>query len=209
MKRRVFLKLGAAAALAGTASSEASPTIAYPDQEGPISDEPPKKTRGIPSARNVDHCGFTVPNLDEAILFFTEILGGDVLWRKSSSGKSPTSDPVKSSELAMLRLGPNINIELLEFKAVAENRKEPRIADVGASHLAIYVDDLDAAATYLSAHKVTLFHGPNQGAQTGERFRYFRSPWGMLFELVSRAKHSPYEKDTSFRLYGPAPDWNA
>ena len=34
-------------------------------------------TDGIPTARNVDHFGYNIPNLDEAIDFFVEALGAE------------------------------------------------------------------------------------------------------------------------------------
>jgi catechol 2,3-dioxygenase-like lactoylglutathione lyase family enzyme len=38
-------------------------------------------TDGIPTARNVDHFGYNVPNLDEAIDFFVEVLGAEEAFR--------------------------------------------------------------------------------------------------------------------------------
>ncbi|MBV8886414.1 MAG: VOC family protein [Chroococcidiopsidaceae cyanobacterium CP_BM_RX_35] len=37
-------------------------------------------TAGIPTARNVDHVGLTVPDLNQALTFFVDVLGADVLW---------------------------------------------------------------------------------------------------------------------------------
>jgi catechol 2,3-dioxygenase-like lactoylglutathione lyase family enzyme len=37
--------------------------------------------QGIVSARHVDHVGMTVPDLEEAIRFFEDALGGLLLWR--------------------------------------------------------------------------------------------------------------------------------
>jgi len=48
---------------------------------------------GIPTARSVDHVGFTVPNLDEAVSFFTRVLDCDLLYRTR-----PYFDPAGESD---------------------------------------------------------------------------------------------------------------
>ncbi|MGH3445075.1 MAG: VOC family protein, partial [Nocardioidaceae bacterium] len=54
-------------------------------------------------------------------------------------------------------------------------------------HVALYVDDLDAAAAHLRDHGVQVLAGPtaSKGPAEGNRWIYFLSPWGMQFELVS------------------------
>lgn len=66
---------------------------------------------GLVSARHVDHVGMTVPNLDEAIQFLEGALGAKLLWRVGPFHETPTGVPIKNIENAMLRLGPNLNVE--------------------------------------------------------------------------------------------------
>ena len=54
-------------------------------------------TDGIPTARNVDHFGYNVPNLDEAIDFFVEALGA-----KEAFHWGPMADPDGDTMAAML-----------------------------------------------------------------------------------------------------------
>src|SRR4051794_35062762 len=81
--------------------------------------------RGIPTARSVEHVAFTEPDLDEAVDFFVDVLGADELYRVG-----PFSDPDgdwmetqlgvhlrASCEVAHLRLGPNVNLELFSWDA--------------------------------------------------------------------------------------------
>jgi len=37
--------------------------------------------RGIPTAHNVDHYAFTVPDLNTAIVFFVDLLGAELCYR--------------------------------------------------------------------------------------------------------------------------------
>ncbi len=168
----------------------------------------------IPGARNVDHVGVSVPNLQQAVSFFVDVIGADLLWKagplKEDAKHSPTGQPLAVS-LAMLRLGPNVNLELLQFD-VGGNRGQqmPKSTDLGAAHIAFYVSDIDEASAYLKAKGVRLLPGPiNTIAEPkrGEKIQYFLTPWGMYLELVWRPEHLPYEKGTGARLYGPAPGW--
>lgn len=174
---------------------------------------------GIPTARNVDHVGITVPNLKEALTFFVDVLGAEVLWMETEGYGTQTPldmkgifnvNPRSSITLAQLRCGPNINVELLEYKAPDQNQQMPKNSDVNVPHLAFFVDDIDAATAYLQSKGVRMLSGPNKaskGPKTGQIMRYFLTPWGMSMEIVYRPANLPYEKDTPARLYGPAPSW--
>ena len=63
----------------------------------------------------------------------------------------------------------------------------PRNSDVGGHHVALYVDDLDAAVAYLREQGVRVLGRADGelGAHEGQRWVYFLAPWGMQFELVS------------------------
>jgi len=166
--------------------------------------------RGIASARSVDHYGLSVPDLDQAIRFFVTILGAELLWQVGPFTESPTGAKITSVKIAMLRCGPNLNVELLAFEAPEQRTAQPAPFDVGASHLAFFVDDFDAAAASLRAHGVKVFPGPIEAAGTpkrGERIQYFLTPWGSFMELLWRPEHLPYEADTDARLFGPRPSW--
>lgn len=168
--------------------------------------------KGLPTARSVDHCGISVPDLDQAIIFFTDAIGADLLWRIGPFHESPTGAKIEAVEIAMLRLGPNLNLELLAFKADGQNRTLPNTVDVGAAHLAFFVDDLEAATASLATHGATVVGGPidtNGAPKRGERIQYFKTPWGAFMELLWRPAHLPYEQETTARLYGPAPAWEA
>ena len=124
---------------------------------------------GIPTATNVDHLGITVPDLQQAIVFFTEVLGAEFLFSfKEGPG---TSNPANLNEafgvpkdsklqIAMLRLGPTLNLELMEYETSDQRKLMPRNSDFDAPHIAFFVSDMEAAAEYLTAHGCKLFSGP-------------------------------------------------
>ena len=70
----------------------------------------------------------------------------------------------------------------------------------------IDVPDMDAAVAYLRAHDVEVMGEPtaSAGASAGQRWLYFRSPWGMQFELVSFPEGKAYEAEADVTLWHPA-----
>ena len=139
-----------------------------------------ENARGIPSATNVDHLGITVPDLQQAISFFTGVLGAEFLFSfQEGPGTSNPANlnqafgvpPDSKLQIAMLRLGPTLNIELMEYNTPDQRKVMPRNSDFGAPHIAFFVSDMDAAADYLVEHGCKLFSGPlvsERGPKTGQ-----------------------------------------
>lgn len=168
--------------------------------------------QGILTAKHVDHIGIVVPDLDAAVTFFKLALSAKLLWRVGPFSKTPTGVPIKNVVLAMLRLGPNLNIELQAFEAEQQERRWPSNIDVGATHLGFFVEDIQTAAASLAVHGAELLHGPigtAGDAKKGEQIWYFKTPWGGLMELLCRPDHLPYEKTTQNRLFQSTDSWSA
>jgi catechol 2,3-dioxygenase-like lactoylglutathione lyase family enzyme len=177
--------------------------------------------RGIPTARNVEHVAFSVPDLDEAIAFFVDVLGADLLYRIGPFS-DPDGDwmvvqldvhPRASCDVAHLRLGPTQNVELFQWQAPDQATTAPKASDVGAAHLAFFVDDIEAAAEYLAAQPGVRVQGEIQlieeGPSAGYRWLAFQSPWGLQLEIVTRPDRLPYEDTAPARFHGPEPEWTS
>jgi len=170
---------------------------------------------GIPGLRGTDHIGFTVPDLDEAERFLVDVLGAvhvytlgakrsdDDDWMTVQLGVHPRT---VIREIRFYRLGNGSNLEVFQYDAADGQAPQPRNSDIGGHHLALYVDDMDAAIEHLRAHDVDIMGEPvaSAGASAGQRWLYFRAPWGMQFELVSFPEGKAYEKDADVLLWHPA-----
>ncbi|HET8927500.1 MAG TPA: VOC family protein [Microbacterium sp.] len=170
---------------------------------------------GIPGVRGIDHVGFTVPDLDEAEHFLVDVLGAvrvytlgakrsdDDDWMAMQLGVHPRTI---IREIRFYRLGSGSNLEVFQYDSADGQAPQPRNSDIGGHHLALYVDDMDAATAHLRAHDVEIMGEPvaSAGASTGQRWLYFRAPWGMQFELVSFPDGKAYEKDADVLLWHPA-----
>ena len=152
---------------------------------------------GLPGVRGVDHIGFTVPDLEQAHAFLVDVLGCEYLyslgpfvhddtdWMAEHLNVHPRAVMRRNS---FFRYGDGQAIfEVFSYEAPDQRTEPPRNSDVGGHHVALYVEDLDAAVAYLRSRGVRVLGEPtaSAGAHEGQRWVYFLSPWGMQFELVS------------------------
>lgn len=171
----------------------------------------------IPGVRGIEHIGLTVPDLDEADTFLTEILGCERIYSLGAKAHPDEGDDWMLEHLAVhprtvlrriafYRLGNGSNLEVIEYEPADVQRDQPRNSDIGATHLALYVDDLDAAVRYLKDRGVPVLGDPtaSAGAAAGQRWVYFAAPWGMNFEVVSYPRGKAYETGTPRLLWHPA-----
>lgn len=168
----------------------------------------------IPGLRGTDHIGFTVPDLDEAHEFLVDILGceqvytlgskqADDDWMHTHLGVHPQT---VITQIRFYRLGNGSNFEVFLYESADGQQPQPRNSDIGGYHLAFYVDDLDRAVAYLRDQGVEVMGEPTSSKQSaaGQRWIYFRSPWGLQCELVSFPEGKAYENDAKTLLWHPA-----
>jgi catechol 2,3-dioxygenase-like lactoylglutathione lyase family enzyme len=149
----------------------------------------------LPGMTGLDHIGFTVPDLEQARAFLVDVLGCEYLY---SLGPFVRDDDWMDEHLnvhpravmrrnSFFRCGSQAIFEVFDYEAPDQNPVPPRNSDVGGHHVALYVEDLDAAVAYLHSQGVTVLGEPtaSAGAHAGQRWVYFLAPWGMQFELVS------------------------
>ena len=116
-------------------------------------------------------------DLDETIRFYTDVLGLEVIERKTSP---------RGSQLAFLRV-PNSEelIELTSFPPSGPVKVQEDLV-----HLAFQVDSLDQTIASLTAKGVTITDGPTQ-TSSGSRFIFIDAPDGYEIELIERPRGVP------------------
>jgi catechol 2,3-dioxygenase-like lactoylglutathione lyase family enzyme len=161
----------------------------------------------IPGLSRLDHVGFTVPDLETARGWLIDVLGCEYMY---SLGPFESDDDWMAEHLNVdpravmrrlhfFRCGGQAIFEVFQYEAPEQQTVGPRNSDVGGHHVALYVEDLDAAVAYLREAGVTVLGDPttSRGASEGQRWVYFLSPWGMQFELVSYPHGKAFDKDPS------------
>jgi catechol 2,3-dioxygenase-like lactoylglutathione lyase family enzyme len=163
---------------------------------------------GLPGLRRLDHVGFTVPDIDQAHRFLVDVLGCEYLyslgpfrhdasdWMRAHLNVHPRAVMVENR---WFRCGEQAVFEVFHYESPDQLEAIPRNSDVGGHHVALYVDDLDAAVDYLRGSGVQLLDGPtaSRGPAEGNRWVYFLAPWGMQFELVSYPRGKAWDRQSS------------
>lgn len=169
---------------------------------------------GIPGIRGTDHIGLNVPDIDEAHEFLVGVLGCEQIytlgakqadddWMHVHLGVHPRT---VLREIRFYRLGNGANFEVFLYESADGQQPQPRNSDIGGYHIAFYVDDLDVAVAYLRGKGVEVMGEPTASRQSaeGQHWIYFRSPWGLQFELVSFPGGKAYENGAERMLWHPA-----
>jgi catechol 2,3-dioxygenase-like lactoylglutathione lyase family enzyme len=169
---------------------------------------------GMPGLRGGDHLGATVPDLDEAVKFFVEVIGCEAFykmgpfkadddWMAVHLGVNPRAE---IPQMRLIRCGHGTNLELIQYTAPDQDTRMPKNSDLGGYHFAFYVDDMEKAVAYLKGKGVKFLGEPTantSGPSAGLTWVYFLAPWGMNLELVSAPKGMAYEKEYKSRLWNP------
>ncbi|EKT78295.1 glyoxalase/bleomycin resistance protein/dioxygenase [Rhodococcus opacus M213] len=158
----------------------------------------------LPGLRWVDHVAFTVPDLDDATRLFTDLLGAEELYR-STRGPDAALMPEHFAvpedahlELRMLRLPPNLNVELFQWWSDDRSTNFPRPSDAGGHHLCFVVDDVDDVIKAIKQHPSIRVLGSRKEVAgdspvAGNRWVYAQTTWGLVLEFVDRSRvvHPP------------------
>ena len=137
-----------------------------------------------------DHTGITVSDIERSLVFWRDVLGFEISHRAHQKGELAaeiTGVPGAEILIAVVK-APGHKIELLEYRAPADRKKlNARPCDVGAVHVALTVDNIEAVLEKIAASgwkaagkPQTLAAGPN----AGKRVIYVRDPDGTTIEFM-------------------------
>jgi len=147
-----------------------------------------KKKRGLAGRCELEHVGFLVPNLTEAVDFFENIIGASLVCCRQvlvAGGDPVAVDRAKLCQVAILACENGCHLELMQC---LDGDKFNRLVAPSDHHLAFYVDDIVQAVGYLKARGIAVMgeaETTSRGAREGKARVYFRAPWGMQLELVA------------------------
>lgn len=147
------------------------------------------------------HVGTTVSDLEQAVEFYRDVLGFDVLSEFESSGESFATGvgvPNATGKFAHLDGGGvlaneesegssdashGVRIELIEYDPAGEPCTAESVNQRGAKHLGFEVDDVDAFYESLPDEVETL--SEPQTTPTGARILFIRDPEDNLLEIIT------------------------
>ena len=143
--------------------------------------------KGALAGAGFSHAGFTVPDIDEAIGFFTEALGFELVSGPASMDSARDNGVAgvfgvrvpASVRYAFLNHESGLGVELGEWRAPDQGTEAPKNSDIGGHHLAFNVPDLDATIAEVSSWPgVRVLEPSDRG------FVYFVTPWGLNVQII-------------------------
>ncbi len=170
----------------------------------------------VHSRVGIEHVGITVPSIAEATAYFEAAFGAEVMFDLIPVDSEPARrkqalEALGSVDLAAMLgvpAGTRLNgmrhlalqdgpvIELFEY--IVDGQRSPVVpSDLGVQHIAVYVEDIHAAAERVAAAGGTLLGGPLHmfGFESGEgNFAWYtKAPWGSTIELITYPSRMPGE----------------
>jgi catechol 2,3-dioxygenase-like lactoylglutathione lyase family enzyme len=132
------------------------------------------------------HFGVTVTDLEQAVEFYRDVLGLEVLDRFTVSGDA-FSDAVgvdgATGTFVHLDADP-ARIELIEYEPRGADHTGGDVNQPGTKHLGLVTEDVDDVYESLPADVGTL--SEPRTTETGARILFVRDPEGTLVELLER-----------------------
>lgn len=167
--------------------------------------------------RGINHIGITVPNVEEATIFFKNALGAKVAYDGLTHHDTPRGGAKTEKQLGltpgttiryqrMLQIGTGPSLEIFELET-HDSRLAARLQDIGLNHLSFYVDDIESAYERLKAAGATMLsnvHGNSRYEDTpGNGSVYGKAPWGTLIELQSIPGGHYYPDKSETQVWTP------
>ncbi len=159
--------------------------------------------------KGLHHVGFTVRDLDASIRFYHDVLGLGFVnepspWFDHAALGAAVGVPGAALRQVSMALG-DTTLELLEYRSPPSETESPLPSNnIGSSHVAFLVDDIETKKAELEAKGIRFFSDVNvvdEGVLAGWRWVYFADPDGYPLELVQTAYTRPEERARGIAAY--------
>jgi len=134
------------------------------------------------------HFGIAVEDIEKSLYFYKDLLGLQIIREMDESGNyidnmlDLSGVKVKTVKLSAPN-GPTL-VELLEFKSHKEKKKFRNIYDIGASHIAFTVYDIEECYKILSKNGIKFNAPPQNSPDKYAKVTFCNDPDGTPVELV-------------------------
>jgi catechol 2,3-dioxygenase-like lactoylglutathione lyase family enzyme len=161
------------------------------------------------SLSGVHHTGIIVKNLDKSIYFWHDVLGLQFQnepspWFVGEDLARGVGVPGATLRQVCLTAG-DATVELVEYgNRPADNDDPIQQNYLGAMHVALRTDDIEATKAELESKGVVFFSDVNvvdEGVLAGWRWVYFADPDGITVELVQVAYFNAEDRERGIAEY--------
>ena len=139
--------------------------------------------------KNIRHTGIVVYDLDLSMKFYIEKLGFKVVKLMNESGSFIDNVlGMKNIEVTTVKLVIQNKqmIELLDFKTNKKNIVEKYVNDIGPTHIAFTVDDIEKIYINFINSDIEFISGPKMSADGNAKVAFCKAPEGTFIELVEQ-----------------------
>ena len=133
------------------------------------------------------HFGITVESLEESLEFYRDFLGFEVVREMEEEGEHVDNfSALKNVRVRTVKLQDSNGqmIELLDYVSHPRFIHKRDIADVGCSHFAVTVDNLDETLANLAKKSYKPHCEPQFSPDGKVKLTFLRGPGNVLIELV-------------------------
>jgi quinol monooxygenase YgiN/catechol 2,3-dioxygenase-like lactoylglutathione lyase family enzyme len=183
--------------------------------EGPVSATKPEEATNEDTAtpRGIDHVGLTVPDVNAAADFLEKAFDARPIYDVLPEDATPIAGHETEVQLGLppnaeivhmrlMRIGKGPTLELFQLRNTPQQRAAT-LNDLGWTHVALYVDDIQKASARFEAAGGQLLSPPHSlaGVEAGAQNRgvYGRAPWGGLIELLTYPSGIKYPNPQNIR----------
>ena len=137
--------------------------------------------------KDIRHTGIVVVDLEASLYFYRDLLGFKIVKQMEETGDFiDTILSMRDIKVTTVKMTSSTGrmIELLKYHSHPEEQKIRKVHEIGISHIALTVDDLDVEYERLKGKGIQ-FNSPPQLSPDGyARVTFCRAPEGTLIELV-------------------------
>lgn len=137
--------------------------------------------------KDIRHTGIVVIDLETSLFFYRDLLGFKIVKQMEETGDYIDNiSSLRNVKVTTVKLtSPSGQMmELLKYHSHSEEQNMRRICEIGISHIAFTVDDLDVEYEKLKDNGVQ-FNAPPQLSPDGyAKVTFCRAPEGTFIELV-------------------------
>jgi len=137
--------------------------------------------------KEIRHTGIVVDDLEKSLWFYKEKMGFKVFKHMDESGNFIDNilgmDKISVTTVKMI-LGHGQMIELLDFSSHKKNILQRSINDIGPTHLAFTVDNIDVIYDDFLNDGVEFISTPKVSEDGGVKVVFCKAPEGTYIELV-------------------------
>jgi len=137
--------------------------------------------------KDVRHVGIMVSDMEKSLKFYRDLLGLKIKFLVDEEGEFLDNmlarENVKNKVAKLYAKNGNALVELIDSKSYG-NKKDRDFFTIGASHLALTVDNLDETYDYLIKNGVKFTAPPQQTPDRFAKVTFCEDPDGTPIELV-------------------------